>query len=65
MPLNFYGEQPSMKNLICTDKKAKGRPKVDRPKRVQWRPKTQAARDKFLEIGGSRWLDRIMEGLTS
>jgi hypothetical protein len=42
-----------------------GRPTVDRPEVIKWRPKSPEARNKYLEMGGSRWLDRIMEGLTS
>lgn len=57
-----------MKNVICSHKNElvskPGRPKKQQFKIVRWRPKSQKARDKFFEIGGSRWLDRIMEGLT-
>lgn len=36
-----------------------GRPKVPlRPKPVSWRPKTQAERDKYIALGGARWLAR-------
>lgn len=41
-----------------------GRPTVDRPEVIKWRPKSPAARNKYLEMGGSKWLDRVMEGLT-
>jgi len=39
-----------------------GRPKAPpRPKPVSWRPKTQELRDLYLELGGARWLQRILE----
>lgn len=39
-----------------------GRPKAPaRPKPVSWRPKTQADRDKFLRLGGARWLNRVLD----
>lgn len=39
-----------------------GRPLApDRPKPVSWRPKTQLARELFFELGGSRWLSRVIE----
>lgn len=41
-----------------------GRPKKEAPNPVMWRPKSPEARNKFIEMGGSKWLDRIMEGLT-
>ena len=38
-----------------------GRPKVaDRPMPVSWRPDTQAQRDKWLELGGARWVKRLL-----
>lgn len=39
-----------------------GRPKVNKPqvKPVSWRPKTQAIRDQYIDLGGARWLDRIV-----
>jgi hypothetical protein len=49
------------KNSICATKG--GRPKEDRPKPVSWRPKSKAARDKYLQLGGARWLNRILEGM--
>jgi len=30
---------------------------------VSWRPDTQAQRDKFLELGGARWLKRLLNEL--
>jgi len=30
---------------------------------VSWRPDTQAQRDKWLEIGGARWLKRTLDEL--
>ena len=46
-----------------TDIKRKpGRPKSPpRPKPVSWRPMTQAERDKYLSLGGARWLRRVLE----
>lgn len=41
-----------------------GRPAApERPKPVSWRPDTQAQRDKWLEIGGARWLKRTLDEL--
>lgn len=38
-----------------------GRPKApDRPMPVSWRPDTQEQRDKWLELGGSRWIKRLI-----
>ena len=38
-----------------------GRPAAPpRPPPVSWRPDTQAQRDKFLELGGARWLKRLL-----
>jgi len=38
-----------------------GRPKApERPKPVGWRPETQAQRDKWLELGGAKWIKRII-----
>jgi len=38
-----------------------GRPSAPaRPKPVSWRPDTQAQRDKWLELGGSRWIKRLI-----
>lgn len=33
------------------------------PKPVSWRPKTQAMRDFYLELGGARWLKRVLSEL--
>ena len=38
-------------------------PEPERPKPVSWRPDTQAQRDKWLEIGGARWLKRTLDEL--
>ena len=39
-----------------------GRPKSPpRPPPVSWRPTTQAIRDKYLELGGARWLNRTVQ----
>ena len=39
-----------------------GRPKApERPIPVSWRPDTQAQRDKWLELGGARWIKRILQ----
>lgn len=56
-----------MKNDICVTKH-QVTPKAGRPRKPQiatvgWRPKSKKARDKFYELGGSRWLDRVLEGL--
>jgi hypothetical protein len=41
-----------------------GRPVApDRPKPVSWRPPTQAIKDKYSELGGARWLNRILQEL--
>lgn len=38
-----------------------GRPPAPpRPAPVSWRPDTQAQRDKFIELGGARWLKRLL-----
>ena len=38
-----------------------GRPPApQRPAPVSWRPDTQAQRDKFIELGGARWLKRLL-----
>lgn len=51
-----------MKNSICISKI--GRPKkLDKQKPILFRPKSKAVRDKFYELGGSRWINRILEGL--
>ena len=52
--------------MIATVKGGKrlgaGRPVApDRPKPVSWRPKTQAARELFFELGGSKWLNLLLE----
>jgi hypothetical protein len=50
------------KNIIHTPKK--GRPlKPEKVAKVAFVPKTKKARDKFFELGGSRWINRILEGL--
>ena len=47
-----------------TEKRKPGRPRAPlRPKPVSWRPKTQLQRDKYLELGGARWLTRIIDEL--
>jgi len=39
-----------------------GRPKAPaRPKPVSWRPETEAQRQKYLDLGGARWLKRMIE----
>ena len=35
-------------------------PSPPRPAPVSWRPDTQEQRDKFLELGGARWLKRLL-----
>lgn len=50
-----------MKNSICHTKA--GKPKVKQLPPIVFRPKTKKARDKFFELGGSRWINRILEGL--
>ena len=41
-----------------------GRPTAPpRPAPVSWRPDTQAQRDKWLELGGARWLKRMLNEL--
>ena len=47
-----------MKNSICRTKEKK-----DMPKRITFRPKTKEARDKFYELGGAKWINRILMGL--
>lgn len=43
-----------------------GRPPAPpRPKPVSWRPKTQEVRDKYIELGGARWLERKIEESTT
>jgi len=39
-----------------------GRPKRLEPaiKPISWRPHSQAAKDKFYELGGARWLNRTL-----
>ena len=38
-----------------------GRPPAPaRPKPISWRPDTQAQRDKWLELGGARWVKRMI-----
>ena len=38
-----------------------GRPKATaRPMPVSWRPDTQAQRDKWIELGGSYWVKRLL-----
>ena len=38
-----------------------GRPAAPaRPMPVSWRPDTQAQRDKWLELGGARWVKRLL-----
>lgn len=38
-----------------------GRPPAPtRPTPVSWRPDSQGQRDKFLELGGARWLKRLL-----
>ena len=49
-----------------TEKRKPGRPRApDRPQPVSWRPKTQAQRDKYKELGGARWLTRIIDQLSA
>ena len=40
-----------------------GRPRraTPAPKPVSWRPKTEAIRQKYLDLGGARWLARMVE----
>ena len=38
-----------------------GRPPVERPKPVSWRPKTQEQRDKYIALGGAKWLSEAVE----
>jgi len=51
------------KNNIYTTKNKVGRPKGDVAETVHWRPRSKEVREKFLEIGGARWLNRVIEGL--
>jgi len=69
---NMTPAQTLVKNSICITNaqivaklQKGGRPKKQAANPVMWRPKTPEARSKFLEMGGSKWLDRIMGGLTS
>ena len=56
-----------MKNIFCSDTRQiitrATKPKVEQFTQVRWRPKSKEAREKFFEIGGSRWLDRVINGL--
>lgn len=38
-------------------------PSPPRPAPVSWRPDTQEQRDKWLELGGARWLKRMLNEL--
>lgn len=50
-----------MKNIICHDK---GRPKTKQiVAKIQFRPRSKKARDKFFELGGSKWINRILDSL--
>lgn len=41
-----------------------GRPPAPaRPAPVSWRPDTQEQRDKWLELGGARWVKRMLNEL--
>lgn len=45
-------------------KSPRGRPPAPtRPKPVSWRPKTQEIRDKYIDMGGARWLGRLISTL--
>jgi len=36
-------------------------PKPNPPMPVSWRPDTQAQRDKWLELGGARWVKKLLD----
>lgn len=38
-----------------------GRPAVERPTPVSWRPKSFPAREAYHSLGGAEWLDRVIE----
>lgn len=68
---NVTPAQTLAKNNCCATSSRKveglkgvGRPKTEKLQVIGWRPKTPEARNKFIEMGGSKWLDRVMEGLT-
>ena len=39
-----------------------GRPPVERPKPVSVRLQTQAQRDKYIKLGGAKWLRETIDG---
>lgn len=50
--------QTVAKNSNCATNT--GRPEVERPKPISYRPKSEAAKEKYLRLGGARWLDRVL-----
>ena len=53
-------------NNICISKTKGGRPtKPDKQAPLLFRPQSKAARDAFYRMGGSRWINRMLEGLAS
>jgi len=47
---------------MTEQKRKAGRPPApDRPKPISWRPDTQEQRDKWLELGGARWIKRLID----
>lgn len=38
-----------------------GRPRVERPVPVSWRAKSHEARQAYIDLGGARWLDKVID----
>ena len=48
-----------------TEKRKAGRPPAPpRPTPISWRPQTQAQAEKFKQLGGAKWLRRMIDQAT-
>ena len=59
-----YAMEHASQNSLRVHKNRGGRPvNLDKQRRIYITPKSTAAREAFYRLGGSRWINRILEGL--